>query len=135
MKTPQEIVTLMLSKDAFSIWMGIEVLTIEEGSCELRSEIKAEMLNGFGILHGGISYSLADSALAFAANSYGYKSVSVETSISHVRPAKAGDILSSKAVELHRGSTLGIYEITITNQENKKIALFKGTVFITAEAW
>ena len=135
MKSPKEIIALMLSKDAFSNWMGIEVLRIEEGTCELRSTIKAEMLNGFGILHGGISYSLADSALAFASNSYGYKSVSIETSISHVRPVKAEDIITAKAVELHRGSTLGIYEITITNQENKKIALFKGTVFITADTW
>jgi acyl-CoA thioesterase len=135
MKSPKEIITLMLSKDAFSIWMGIEVLSIEEGTCELRSKIKTEMLNGFGILHGGISYSLADSALAFASNSYGYKSVSIETSISHVRPVKAGDTITAKAVELHRGFTLGIYEITITNQENKKIALFKGTVFITADTW
>jgi acyl-CoA thioesterase len=135
MKSPDEIVSNMLSNDAFSIWMGVEVVSLQKGSCEIRTEIKSDMLNGFEILHGGISYSLADSALAFASNSYGYKCVSIETSISHIRPGKQGDILIAKAIEMHRGKSIGIYEITVTNQENKKIALFKGTVHISQEVW
>lgn len=135
MKTPQEIVSLMLENDTFSQWMGIEVLSIDKGSCTLRAEIKGEMLNGFEILHGGVSYSLADSALAFASNSYGNKCVSIETSISHIRSSKKGDILTAKAIEMHRGKTIGVYEVIVHNQENKKVALFKGTVHIAQEIW
>lgn len=135
MKTPQEIVSLMLENDTFSQWMGIEVLSIDKGSCTLRAEIKGEMLNGFEILHGGVSYSLADSALAFASNSYGNKCVSIETSISHIRSSKKGDILTAKAIEMHRGKTIGVYEVIVHNQENKKVALFKGTVHISQEIW
>lgn len=125
----------MLGQDAFSLWMGIEVISTKEGFCELSATVKKEMLNGFAILHGGISYSLSDSALAFASNSYGNKCVSIETSISHVRPAKIGDILTAKCTELHRGKTVGIYEVIITNQDQKKISLFKGTVHITQDYW
>lgn len=125
----------MLATDTFSLWMGVEIISVGLGTCELRAEIKNDMLNGFEILHGGISYSLADSALAFSSNSYGNKCVSIETSISHIRPGKKGDILTAKAVELHRGRTNGIYDIRVTNQENKLIALFKGTVHISQETW
>lgn len=135
MKSPKEIVAIMLEKDAFSNWMGLEVISIEIGTCELSATINNNMLNGFDILHGGISYSIADSALAFASNSYGYKCVSIETSISHIRPAKTGDVLHAKAIEMHRGRSIAIYEISVTNQENKKIALFKGTVHISKELW
>ena len=93
------------------------------------------MLNGFAILHGGISYSLSDSALAFASNSYGNKCVSIETSISHLRQAKIGDILTAKCTELHRGKTIGIYEVIIANQDHKKISIFKGTVHISQDFW
>ena len=81
MKTPEEIINLMMSKDAFSNWMNIKVNTIEKGSCSLSCMIKEEMLNGFSIAHGGIAYSLADSTLAFAANSHGHQSFSIESII------------------------------------------------------
>jgi acyl-CoA thioesterase len=135
LKTPEEITSSMLGQDAFSLWMGIEVISTKEGFCELSATVKKEMLNGFAILHGGISYSLSDSALAFASNSYGNKCVSIETSISHVRPAKIGDILTAKCTELHRGKTIGIYEVIITNQDHKKISIFKGTVHISQDFW
>ena len=135
MKSPEEITSIMLEKDAFSVWLGIEIISIKEGFCELTATVKENMLNGFEILHGGISYSLSDSALAFASNSYGNKCVSIETSISHLRQAKIGDILTAKCTELHRGKTIGIYEVIITNQEHKKISIFKGTVHISIDFW
>lgn len=135
MKSPQEITSMMLSNDLFSQWMGIEILSIKDGFCELTATVKEDMLNGFAILHGGISYSLSDSALAFASNSYGNKCVSIETSISHVRQAKIGDILTAKCTELHRGKTIGIYEVIIANQDHKKISIFKGTVHISQDFW
>lgn len=135
MKSPEEIVDIMLSKDAFSQWMGVELVHIGIGSCKLSCVIKGDMLNGFGIAHGGITYSLSDSALAFASNSYGLQCVSIETSISHLRPVKEGDKLDIEATEIHRGRSIGIYSISIMNQENKLVSKFKGTVHISAKPW
>lgn len=135
MKSPQEIVSLMLKSDSFSQWLGIEILQVDLGSCELKATVNEDMLNGHQTLHGGITYSLSDSALAFASNSRGVHCVSVETSISHIRKCYAGDILTVKAQEVHRGKTLGIYDIVVTNQEKKKVALFKGTVHVFDEEW
>lgn len=133
--SPQEIVQKMMDKDAFSQWMDIKVLEIKAGYCQLKTIITPEMVNGFKIAHGGIAYSLSDSALAFAANAYGKQCVSIETSISHTRPAKIGDILMATCKELNRGKTIGIYEVKVTNQDNKIIALFKGTVHISKQEW
>jgi len=135
MKSPEEIVQLMMENDAFSQWMKIDVVHISKGTCELRININSSMLNGFGILHGGISYSLSDSALAFASNSYGYKCVSIETSISHLKPVGPDDSLHAIASELHRGRSIGVYEVSVSNQFNEKVALFKGTVHISKEIW
>ena len=125
----------MLDQDAFSTWMDIVIIELEKGSCVLSCKIKPEMLNGFEILHGGITYSLSDSALAFAANSYGYKCVSIETSISHIRPVLNNQILTVKASEIHRGKTIGLYQVDIYNEENKIVSKFKGTVNISPDIW
>lgn len=135
MKSPAEIVTIMMENDAFSQWMGIEVLETGLGTCTLRCQVKEDMLNGHSILHGGITYSLSDSALAFASNSRGNRAVSIETSISHIRKGQVGDVLTAVATEVHRGRTIGIYEITVTNQENKVVSHFKGTVHVFPEVW
>lgn len=135
MKSPDEIVSTMLDRDAFSKWMGIELIELDKGQCTLRCIINSEMLNGFGIAHGGITYSLSDSALAFASNSHGFQCVSIETSISHIRPVKQNDILIIKAEEVHRGRSIGIYTVSITNQENKLVSKFKGTVSISTNEW
>jgi acyl-CoA thioesterase len=135
MKTPQKIVNLMMQNDAFSQWMNVEVLKIGAGFCTVSCKVNSEMLNGFHILHGGISYSLADSVLAFASNSYGNQCVSIETSISHTKPAELNDTLFATCKELHRGKTTGIYEVKVTNQDQKLIALFKGTVHVSEKVW
>lgn len=135
MLTPFEIVEKMMSKDAFSIWLGIKVIHIDKGTCTLECSIKDDMLNGFEILHGGISYSLSDSALAFAANSYGYQCVSIETSISHTRPAKVGDTLTAICTEINRGKRIGIYEVKVENQDKKLVAYFKGMVNVSENVW
>ena len=135
MKSPEEIVGLMLQSDEFSKWLEIKVDVISLGECQLSTQIKSEMLNGFHIAHGGISYSLADSALAFASNSYGYKAVSIETSISHTKKSQLGDCLVATVKELSRSKKFGIYEVVVRNQMNEIIALFKGTVAISEKAW
>ena len=135
MPTPQEIVNTMMANDFFSQWLGIEVLSIKEGYCKLKLTVRKDMLNGFGIAHGGITYCLSDSALAFASNSYGDQCVSIETSISHTSKVKEGDVLTAEAKELNRGHKIAIYEVSILDQENKNVALFKGTVFRTEKKW
>ena len=135
MSIPWKIVNKMYDQDAFSQWLGIEIVDVSEGYCQLKMKVRKEMLNGFHIAHGGIAYSLADSALAFASNSHGRKSLSVETSISHMVSIKAGDMLTAMTKELSRSDKIGIYLITITNKENQEIAIFKGTVYHTSKDW
>jgi acyl-CoA thioesterase len=134
-KTPEEIVNLMMKTDAFSNWMQVEIESIRPGYCKLKTRVHSDMLNGFGIAHGGISYSLSDSALAFASNAYGKQCVSIETAISHLRPAKLNDELNVICTEIHRGRSLAIYIVTITNQDGVVISHFKGTVHISENSW
>ncbi|MEP7170538.1 MAG: hydroxyphenylacetyl-CoA thioesterase PaaI, partial [Bacteroidota bacterium] len=125
----------MFDNDPFSKWLGVTCLEINKGYCVLKMTVRKEMLNGFSIAHGGICYALADSALAFASNSHGRKSVSIETSISHLESVKEGEEITASAEEMYLGNKTGIYEITVTNQHNKKVALFKGTVYRTNKDW
>jgi acyl-CoA thioesterase len=135
MSNANKIVKTMYEGDAFSKWLGIEIVLVGEGLCELKLIVREGMTNGFGIAHGGITYSLADSALAFASNSHGRKSVSVETSISHTKQCVVGDVISAKAKEKSISNKIAIYEITITNQNDEMVALFKGTVYRTSKNW
>ncbi len=133
MDLPKKVVDKMMSGDAFSQWLGIEVLEISIGFCKLKMKVRKEMTNGFDIAHGGIAYSIADSCLAFAANTDGVQSISIETSISHTKKVMSGDTLIAQAKEINKGSKTALYYITITNQDNIEIAHFKGTVFRTAK--
>jgi acyl-CoA thioesterase len=130
-----KVVDTMYNNDWFSQWLAIERIVIEPGHCVLRMKVRKEMLNGFAIAHGGITYSLSDSALAFASNSHGRKAVSVETSISHTEPLKEGDIITATASETKLSNKIGIYHITVVNQKNETVALFKGTVYRTSQEW
>ena len=135
MSKPQKIVNKMFDQDAFSQWLGIEIIDVSEGFCQLKMTVRKEMLNGFQIAHGGIAYSLADSALAFASNSHGRKSLSVETSISHTVSVKEGDSLIAVSNEISLSPKIGIYLISIKNQNEQEVALFKGTVYRTSKEW
>lgn len=131
----EKVVDKMYNSDWFSQWLGIERVEIKPGRCVLKMKIRKEMLNGFAIAHGGITYSLADSALAFASNSHGRMSVSIETSISHVVSLKENDEITAIAEEKSLTNKIGIYDITVVNPENKVVALFKGTVYRTSKDW
>ena len=126
---------MMYDNDPFSQWLGIEIIEIGPGNCKLRMKVRKEMCNGFNMAHGGITYSLADSALAFASNSYGPKAVSIETSVSHVTPVYTDDILNAETQELSHRKKISIFQITVTNQNNETVALFKGTVYKTSKNW
>jgi acyl-CoA thioesterase len=130
----KDVVDKMMSSDWFSQWLGITVLEVGSGSCKLKMTVRKDMLNGFAIAHGGITYSLADSALAFASNSHGRKAVSVETNISHTVALKEGDEIIATAEEVSLTEKIGIYNITVRNHE-KVVALFKGTVYRTSKYW
>jgi acyl-CoA thioesterase len=129
------IIDKMMEKDYFSRWLDIERLEEKEGFCKLRMMIREEMCNGFEIAHGGICFSLADSALAFASNSHGRQAVSIETSISHVKSLKAGDVIIATAMEQSLTRHLGNYHIEVQRESGEMVALFKGTVFRTEKEW
>lgn len=131
----EEIVRRMYDNDAFSKWLGIELLEFGEGISKLKMTVRKEMLNGFDVLHGGITYSLADSALAFASNAYGRRSMSIETSISHTLSCKEGDVLTANTVQRSLSNKIGIYDITVKNQDDKVVALFKGMVYRSDKEW
>ena len=135
MSRSHNVVNHMYTNDAFSQWLGIEVLDLKEGYCKVTMKMRENMTNGFKIAHGGVTYSLADSALAFASNARGDHALSIETSIAHTRPAQVGDQLYAEAVEKSHTRRFGIYEVTVTNERDELVALFKGTVYRTGKAW
>ncbi len=130
-----KIVDLMWNHDKFSDWLGIERVALDAGYCELRMTVRNEMLNGFSIAHGGITYSLSDTALAFASNTHGKKCVSVETSISHVRAVREGDILTAFVKEVSLTEKIGVYQVEVRNQIGEAVSFFKGTVYRTSGEW
>lgn len=132
--TPNEIVHKMFNNDAFSQWLGIVVEHISEGNCTLSMTVRKEMLNGFGIAHGAITYAIADSALAFASNSHGRQSVSIDTAINHIESLKEGDVITATAQENAVKNKFGFYSVKV-KKEDTLVALFKGTVYRSEREW
>lgn len=124
----------MLKNDVFSQWLGIKIEETGPGFCTLKMKIRKEMLNGFQIAHGGIAYSLADSALAFASNTYGKQAFSIDTSINHFEMLKEGDEITAIATEESLKNKFGFYRVEIKKGE-EVMALFKGTVYRTEKEW
>lgn len=131
--TAKQVVDHMMQHDAFSQWLGVEVLDVQEGYSKIQMTLRNEMVNGFGVIHGGIAFSLADSAFAFACNNRNNLSMALDTSITFTKATKPGDVLTAEAKELHNGRSTGLYIITVTNQNNEQVALFKGTCFRTGK--
>lgn len=133
MSSPQQVVNHMMQHDLFSQWLGIELLEIKEGYSKIKMTVRPEMINGFGIVHGGIAFSLADSAFAFACNNRNVLSVALDTAINFLKPVHVDDILTAEAKELHNGKSTGLYHITISNQNEHTVAVFKGTCYRTGK--
>lgn len=131
----KSVVDTMMAKDYFSQWLGIERLEDGPGVSVLRMRIRKEMLNGFGIAHGGITFSLADSALAFASNGRGRHAVSIQTSIAHTAPLVDGDIIEARTEEVHLTHRIGRYRITVTKTDGSVVGLFEGVVYRKTEEW
>ena len=125
------VVEKMLAVDGFSRWLGIEVLEIAPGRSSLRMTVRDEMINGFGTAHGGIAYSLADSALAFATNTGGFISVAMDCTISYPAAVRSGDVLTATAIEESTTNKLAFCAVTVRNQHETIIAHFRGTVYRT----
>jgi acyl-CoA thioesterase len=127
----KRVVEHMMENDLFSKWLGISVIEIEDGYSKIKMTVRPEMINGLGTVHGGIAFSFADSAFAFACNNRNVLSVALDTSINFIKPIFVGDTLIGEAREIHNGRSTGLYHITITNQNENIVALFKGTCFRT----
>lgn len=130
---PRQVVDRMIQEDRFSRWLGVELLEISEGYSRIRMTIRDEMVNGFGIVHGGVPFSLADSAFAFACNNRNNLSVALDANMSFIKPMQPGDVITAEAREVHNGRSTGVYIVTLTNQKEEQVALFKGTCFRTGK--
>jgi acyl-CoA thioesterase len=130
-KSAEKLVQGMIARDGFSAWLGIEIVEMRPAASTVRLKVRRDMLNGFGMCHGGIPYSLADSALAFASNTHGTVTVSIENTISYPAPINEGDILTAVAEEESAGNRIAFYRVTVTNQASVVVGLFRGTVYRT----
>lgn len=132
-KEAQKVVFHMTENDLFSKWLGIQILEVKEGYSKTQMEVREEMINGLGIVHGGVTFSLADSTFAFACNNRNNLSVALDTSINFLKPVNVGDTLIAEAKEIHNGKSTGLYHITVFNQHDHVVAVFKGTCFRTGK--
>ena len=128
-----KVVDKMMDHDAFSQWMDVKVLDIKEGYSKIQMTIRKEMVNGFGIVHGGLPFSLADSAFAFACNNRNNLSVALDVTITFTKAVNVGDTLTAEAKEVHNVSSTGVYLSTVDNPKSEQVALFKGTCFRTGK--
>lgn len=124
----------MLELDAFSQWLGIEIVEVKEGYCKVQMTIREDMLNSMKKAHGGITFSLADTAFGFASNTHGRKAVSIECSINHIEALEAGDIITAESEVKSLKNKLGFYNVEVKKQDDL-VALFKGVVYRTSAEW
>ena len=124
----------MLSQDAYSSWLGIEILSCEIGRVKIGMTIRKEMLNSMNKAHGGISYALADTAFGFSANTHGRYAVSIETSINHIEALHLGDYITAEATLDVQKTKVG-FNIVEVKKGDELVALFKGVVYRTNKDW
>ena len=124
----------MLSQDAYSSWLGIEILSCEIGRVKVGMTIRKEMLNSMDEVHGGISYALADTAFGFSANTHGRYAVSIETSINHIEALHLGDYITAEATLDVQKTKVG-FNIVEVKKGDELVALFKGVVYRTDKNW
>lgn len=128
----ERVVAKMMERDEFSRWLGIDVTRIAPNTATVRMTVRREMVNGFGVCHGGIAFSLADSALAFASNTHGRVTMSIENSIRYPATISPGDVLTATAVQETAGRRVAFFNVTVTKQGGDIVGLFRGTVYRTS---
>ncbi len=127
----ERVVATMMAKDAFSQWLGIDVSNVRPNGATTGMTVRPEMVNGFGVSHGGVVFALADSALAFASNAHGTVTMSIDNSITYPAPVHVGDRLTAVAEEERATRRLAFFRVTVRNQDDAIVALFRGTVYRT----
>ncbi len=125
---------VLWKSDKASAALGIKITVSEAGTATAIMEIREDMINGFGVCHGGLVFTLADTAFAFACNGYNEQTVAASGHIEFIRPAVLGDELTAKATEDYRGRKNGHYTISVQNQDEKLVALFRGRSSCTGKA-
>ena len=134
-KEMHPIVAQMMEADAMSQWLGIEVLESAPGVCRCRLGVRDDMVNGFGIAHGAITYALADSTLAFAVNAQGRHAVSVTSTIQHLAPVMLGDVIESQAIMRSTGQRVVHVDVEVTNQRGERVAWLTATGYKRSTSW
>jgi acyl-CoA thioesterase len=129
----ERVVEGMLAEDAFSRWLGIEVVELAPARCRCRMTVRDDMVNGFGVAHGAIAFALADSALAFASNTSGFVTLSIDNAISYPVSVLPGDVLTATAAADAETARLGFFTVPVTREDGTVVALFRGTVYRTAK--
>jgi acyl-CoA thioesterase len=129
----ERVVSGMLARDNFSQWMGMTIVDVRPRTATVRMVVRPEMVNGFGVAHGGVVYSLADSALSFACNTHGRVTVAINNSISYPAAVNVGDVLTALAESDGETRRLGYYRVTIRNQKDELVSAFTGTVYKTKD--
>ena len=127
----ESVVRLMMARDAFSRSLGMSIVEVAPRRSTCRLTVRPDMMNGFGVCHGAVTYALADSALAFACNTHGRVTMAIENSIGYPAAVSIGDVLTAVAVEDSATNRLGFYTVRVTNQNGTVVAMFRGTVFRT----
>jgi acyl-CoA thioesterase len=127
----ERVVKEMVEKDAFSRWLGLEVIEVSPNRSAVRMTVRDDMLNGFGVCHGGVTFALADSALAFASNTHGQVTMSIENSITYPKAVASGDVLTATAEPEAMNNRLRFFRVTVERGGGDTVALFRGTVYKT----
>jgi acyl-CoA thioesterase len=128
----ERVVSQMMERDAFSQWLGIEIVNVRPRGASIRLTVRDDMVNGFGVCHGGVTFALADSALAFASNTHGKVTVSIENTIQYPKKISLGDVLDAIADEESATNRLGFYGVTV-KRGDEMVAHFRGTVYKTSQ--
>jgi acyl-CoA thioesterase len=119
----------LYARDPASQALGMELLEIRPGYARMRMTVRADMINGHDLCHGGLIFTLADSTFAFACNSHNHVTVAQGGAIEFLAPGRLGDVLTAEGVERQAGARTGVYDIAVTNQDGRTIALFRGKSF------
>ncbi len=125
-RTAEQVRDGMFANDRASKALGMQVTAIGPGRATLTMTVRADMLNGLDICHGGLVTTLADSAFAFACNSYNELTVASGFSVDLVAPAREGDVLTAVAEEVSLAGRTGVYDVNVTNQRGERVAVFRG---------
>ena len=116
----------MLAKDRTTRALGMRIIAVSPGGATLAMPVREDMLNGHDICHGGLIATLADSAFAFACNSYDELTVASSFSIDLIAPGRLGDVLTARCSEVSKAGRTGVYDTEVTNQRGERVAVFRG---------